>query len=138
MTRREFAVQHGMRFIGKPYHWGGQGPMGLDCSGLIVEIGRAVGRFGRKFDATAQELYDMTKWRTPVVPSPGDLVFFGTDTQHITHVGMCVAVIDGVELVLEAAGGRRGVDTPEEAQNMEAMVTVRPIREDMVAYTSLF
>lgn len=139
MTSREFAIQHGMRFIGKPYHWGGQGPLGLDCSGLMVEIGRAVGRFERKFDCTAQELYDLTKLQQILVPEPGDLVFFGTSKRTITHVGMCVEVLtNGKTLILEAAGGRRGVDTPEEAQNMEAMVTVRPMREDMVAYTSLF
>jgi cell wall-associated NlpC family hydrolase len=98
----------------------------------MVEILRAVGVLARKFDTTAQGLYDRFP-RVQGVVKPGDLVFFGTDTDHITHVGMCVEILENSEvLVLEAAGGRRGMDEPEEAQANGAMVTVRPLRGDYV------
>jgi len=131
----KIAVEHGMRFIGKPYIWAGQGAMGLDCSGLVVEMLRAVGWIGRKDDFKAQELYNRYRSRERMTAMFGDLVFFGTDKQHITHVAVCVDFLpDGQPIVLEAAGGRRGVDTPEEAQANQAMVTIRPMREDAVAF----
>ena len=141
MTRSEYAIQHGLRFVGKPYHWGGQGPMGLDCSGLLVEIMRAVGFKGRKYDNTAQGIYDDTRIYSVDLPQPGDMVFFGKDNRSITHVGLCVQILEDLiwsPLILEAVGGRRGVDTPEEAQALSAMVTVRPMRDDAVAFTRPF
>lgn len=131
----KIGVEHGLRFIGKPYIWAGQGAMGLDCSGLVVEMLRVVGRIGRKQDFTAQQLYNQFRYHERGTAMYGDLVFFGTDTNHITHVGVCVDFLpNGDPIVLEAAGGRRGVDTPEEAQRNEAMVTLRPMRDDAVAY----
>ena len=140
-SQREAAIEHGQEFIGEPYYWGGQGPMGLDCSGLMVEILRATGLIGRKNDYTAAQLYML--FHSKLVPrptaSPGMMVFFGNDVEHITHVGMVVEVLeDQTVLVLEAAGGGSGVDTPEEAQKKDAMVTIRPMRSDAIAVVDPF
>ena len=140
-NKRKVAIEHGKRFIGKPYYWGGQGPMGLDCSGLMVEICRATKVIGRKSDYTASQLYQLFQHKIihRTLAGPGMMAFFGTDTEHITHVGMVVEVLeDSTVLVLEAAGGERGMDTPEEAQKRDAMVTIRPMRSDLVAVVDPF
>ena len=139
--KREAAIEHGLRFIGKPYYWGGQGPMGLDCSGLMVEIMRATDKIGRKDDYTASQLYML--FHSKLVPrplaGPGMMAFFGGSIDHITHVGMVVDVLeDSTVLVLEAVGGGSGVDTEEEAQARDAMVTIRPMRSDLVAVVDPF
>ncbi|MCD5316892.1 NlpC/P60 family protein [Kineosporia babensis] len=75
--------------LGLPYQWGGNGPEhgdnGFDCSGLTVAAYQAA---GITLPRTAQLQYE----HGPRVPlhslQPGDLVFFGTDTAHVTHVGL--------------------------------------------------
>ncbi|MFD0328249.1 C40 family peptidase [Streptacidiphilus monticola] len=61
----------------------------FDCSGLTQAAYAAA---GIHLPRTAQEQYD----RGPLLPAgrpiqPGDLVFFGTSTRHITHVGIAVS-----------------------------------------------
>jgi cell wall-associated NlpC family hydrolase len=142
MTRalRAIALEHGKRFIGKPYFWGGQGPMGMDCSGLMVEILRTVGLIGRREDLNAAGLYARFEDKELTgAPVPGALAFFGRSKGAITHVGMVVELAPGgLTLVLEAAGGGSGVDTPAEAQERDAMVTIRPLRGDCVALVDPF
>lgn len=61
--------------LGKPYVWGGTGPVGFDCSGLTQAAWRAAGvTIARTSEA---------QWQTlPHVPldalMPGDLVFFNS------------------------------------------------------------
>ena len=74
--------------------WGGDGPGGFDCSGLVQA---AYASAGIQLPRTAQAQYDAG----PPVPAgqplqPGDLVFFGTDTAHVDHVGI---LIDGDEMI---------------------------------------
>jgi hypothetical protein len=139
-TRRRMFVDHAVRFIGKPYIWGGQGPLGLDCSGLVVECMRACGLVSRTYDDTAQGLY--LKYRDRI-KSPngvlvGDLVFYGKNVAAITHIGIVVAVVGEEVFTVEAVGGRRGTQSPEDAQAHQAMVTIRPMRDDAVAAVNLF
>lgn len=85
---RERLVATGLRFLGIPYLWGGSTPKGFDCSGLTQRIFRLHGvmlprdsdqqaRFGREKPGVG--LDDLV---------PGDLLFFGRDSQRITHVAM--------------------------------------------------
>jgi gamma-D-glutamyl-L-lysine dipeptidyl-peptidase len=84
----ERLVATGLRFLGIPYLWGGATPKGFDCSGLVQRIFRLHGvalprdsdqqaRFGR--EKAVSTLDDL---------APGDLLFFGRDSQRITHVAM--------------------------------------------------
>lgn len=138
-SRREVAVEHAKRFIGKPYFWGGQGPAGFDCSGLITEVLRAVGRIARRDDYNAQGYYNLYVG-TPSATRLGSLFCYGEDVGHITHIGMCIGWMGKAQtpIILEAAGGRGGVDTLEEAQAKDAMVTIRPPRSDVVAVVDPF
>ncbi|GLY19755.1 NlpC/P60 family protein [Kineosporia rhizophila] len=75
--------------LGLPYQWGGNGPdrgdRGFDCSGLTAAAYRAA---GIALPRTAQLQYE----HGPHVPldslQPGDLVFFGSSTADVDHVGL--------------------------------------------------
>ena len=74
---RNKAVEYIQRFIGKPYIWGGQGPDGFDCSGLIIEVLRAVGKIGPKEDLNARSLFNkFHNGREQSVAYSGCLVFW--------------------------------------------------------------
>ena len=75
---------------GKPYTWGGVGPKGYDCSGLMMQ---AYAKAGVTIPRVANDQYDVG------APVPlnhmraGDLVFHAsdlTDPRSIYHVGMYV------------------------------------------------
>ena len=82
------AVSYAVAQLGTPYLWGGDGPGGFDCSGLVQAAYHAA---GISLPRIAQAQYDAG----PKIPSgqalqPGDLVFFGTDSNHVDHVGIVV------------------------------------------------
>ncbi len=75
------------RFIGVTYTWGGGSALGLDCSGFTQLVVRSRGTLMPR-DADQQ-----CEW-TGVAPVEkeqlriGDLLFFGSSLQKITHTGM--------------------------------------------------
>jgi peptidoglycan DL-endopeptidase CwlO len=77
-TRLRLAAYHyAVRQRGKPYLWGGTGPYGYDCSGLVYAAYRAAGV------ALPRTTYEMLgSWRLVQIPKSearrGDLAFFGT------------------------------------------------------------
>lgn len=88
------AVQYALAQLGTPYRWGGEGPGGFDCSGLVQAAYSAA---GIQLPRVAQQQYDATTHLPPGAPlKPGDLVFFGTDTAHVTHVGI---VVNGDQMI---------------------------------------
>jgi cell wall-associated NlpC family hydrolase len=103
------AVQIALGQVGTPYLWGGETPdAGFDCSGLVQY---AYARAGLSLPRTAQTQYNHGP-HLPLTgePQPGDLVFFGTSSTHVTHVGI-------------ALGQGRMVDAPHTG----ALVRVEPI-----------
>jgi cell wall-associated NlpC family hydrolase len=82
------ALAFALSQLGVPYVWGGEGPNGYDCSGLVQASYRAV---GVALPRTTQEQFDAG----PHLPAgaqlqPGDLVFFGSSDRDVTHVGMVI------------------------------------------------
>jgi cell wall-associated NlpC family hydrolase len=83
------ALAYALSHLGTPYRWGGETPgVGFDCSGLTQAAYAAA---GISLPRVAQEQFDAG----PLVPSgqvlePGDLVFFGSSTSDVTHVGIVV------------------------------------------------
>ena len=85
---QERAVQLALSFIGTPYVWGGESTHGFDCSGLVQFVYAAA---GVQLPRTAQEQYDTGPAVAPgQTVVPGDLVFFGTGPDDVTHVGIFV------------------------------------------------
>lgn len=77
-------VQAALSQVGTPYVWGGSGPSGYDCSGLVMW---AYGKSGKSLPHSSQA---MARIGSPVSMSdmqPGDVITYYSDA---SHVGMYV------------------------------------------------
>jgi cell wall-associated NlpC family hydrolase len=88
-TPAAVAVDYAISQLCTPYRWGGESPgVAFDCSGLVQA---AYAASGVSLPRTAQAQYDTGPRVPPSTPlEPGDLVFFGSGTTHVTHVGIVV------------------------------------------------
>ena len=85
MTPGDQAVLFAFQQLGKPYIWGGNGPVGYDCSGL------ALASWSHSAGITFARVSD-DQYHTAGTPVPmsdlqaGDLVFWGTSATDWTTV----------------------------------------------------
>ena len=100
-TPGDKAVLFAFAQLGKPYIWGGNGPVGYDCSGLALAAWESVGvGFARVSD---------DQYHTAGQPvalnalSAGDLVFWGTSQTDWTTV-YHTAIYVGGDQIVEATG----------------------------------
>lgn len=129
-----------LEYLGTPYIWGGNHPAhGLDCSGL-VQIGlKSIGKLPMTRDYSSQMIYEMlTKSEglmTVHQPLRDDVLFFGKDLHHITHIS--VAIDD--RRMIEAGGGNSETRTVAAAIKRNAAVRIAPItsRRDIVSVIRL-
>jgi cell wall-associated NlpC family hydrolase len=111
----ELAVRVALGQVGTPYIWGGEGPGGFDCSGLVQFSYAAA---GLALPRVAQDQYDAGAALAPDASLvAGDLLFFGTGSQAVEHVGIYL-------------GGGRMVDAPHTG----ALVRVEPVDLTAPAY----
>ena len=75
-----------LNMVGTPYRFGGAGPRGFDCSGLVYF---AYGNVGIPVPRTAAAQRRAARPIQPRAVQPGDLVFFDTRWQQ-GHVGIYV------------------------------------------------
>ena len=80
-------VNYAETFIGRPYRYGGTTPAGFDCSGFVQYVFK---HFGKSLPRTSVEQAHVGR----VIPTsdlqPGELVFFDTGGQTLSHVGIYV------------------------------------------------
>jgi len=82
------AIRFALAQLGTPYRWGGEGPGGFDCSGLVQA---AYASAGIALPRVAQAQFDAgSRLPTATALQPGDLVFFGAAPDEITHVGLYI------------------------------------------------
>jgi cell wall-associated NlpC family hydrolase len=80
------AIAFAAEQLGAPYLWGGTGPGGWDCSGLVQAAYRSA---GVTLPRVAQDQFDAgPQLAAGVTVAPGDLVFFGPSTSLVDHVGL--------------------------------------------------
>lgn len=88
------------QMMGVPYFWGGTSSKAADCSGLTKTSYYSQGVVLAR-DASQQVRYgehpDFSDYRNL---APGDLIFFGSNPQRVTHVALCL----GNGLFIHASG----------------------------------
>ena len=86
-TLGERIAAKALTFVGTPYVWGGTSPSGFDCSGFTQYV---FAQFGITLPRTAAE---QDAVGAPVAKGdlqPGDLVFFDTGGNGVSHVGIYI------------------------------------------------
>ena len=73
--------------LGEPYRYGGEGPTGFDCSGLVYY---AYARAGHDVPRTARGQYEAVHRLYLEQLVPGDLIFFRTSGVLVSHVGIYI------------------------------------------------
>jgi cell wall-associated NlpC family hydrolase len=104
VTSGDKAVLFAFSQLGKPYIWGGNGPVGYDCSGLAL----ASWQHGANvtFDRVADDQYHTAGTAvTPAQLSAGDLVFWGTSQTDWTTVYHTALYVGGDRIVESTGGG---------------------------------
>ena len=96
------AVLFALQQLGKPYIWGGNGPVGYDCSGLALASWSHGA--GVTFARVADDQYHTAGVAVPVTSlDTGDLVFWGTSPTDWTTVYHTALYVGGNRIV-EATG----------------------------------
>lgn len=127
-------IQYLYKFIGSRYQWGAEGPynVGFDCSGLVLEGLRSIGKWGKE-DASAQTIYNTFSTKHPPISislkDTGSLIFFGKDIKSISHIGIA---INNYQYIEAGGGDSKTVD--------KGQVRIRPFswRKDLVAVVDIF
>lgn len=78
-------VTEASRHAGKPYQWGAVGPHRFDCSGFTLYV---FSRFGKSLPHNAQQQYYSVRKVSRSEVRVGDLIFSGSSTSSIGHVGI--------------------------------------------------
>jgi cell wall-associated NlpC family hydrolase len=104
VTPGDRAVLFAFSQLGKPYIWGGNGPVGYDCSGLALASWQHGA--GVTFARVADDQYHTAGVAvTPAQLSAGDLVFWGTSQTDWTTVYHTALYVGGDQIVESTGGG---------------------------------
>jgi cell wall-associated NlpC family hydrolase len=104
----EAAISFAEAQLGKPYVWGGDGPYGYDCSGLVQQY---FFRAGVTLPRVAADQYRAT---APISPSQlrrGDLIFWSSSTRS-----------SGIHHVAIYLGGGRYIEAPHPGADVRISV----------------
>jgi cell wall-associated NlpC family hydrolase len=109
LTPGDEAVLFAFQQLGKPYIWGGNGPVGYDCSGLA--LASWVHGAGISFARVADDQYHTAGTQITFDQlEAGDLVFWGTNPDDWTTVYHTAIYVGGGRIV-EATGNQVQLNT---------------------------
>lgn len=126
-----------LSYLNIPYVFGGKNPLqGEDCSGLVCEFLKLLGKLSTNEELGSQQLY--TRFKSQHRPDgldTGSLIFYGLDEDHIDHVAM---FLDD-HFIVEAGHGTADTLTKDIAAQRGAFTRVRPhdYRSDGIAIINL-
>jgi len=86
-TVRMRIIEKARKYIGVKYKWGESGENGFDCSGYVKFV---YDQFGYKLPHSSYDQYNNSRRLTEKKARPGDLVFFVTRGERISHVGIYI------------------------------------------------
>ena len=95
---RKVILENAMMYLNSPYLWGGRSPFGIDCSGFVQMVFKAVGVKLLR-DASQQATQGETISFLSEAQQ-GDIVFFDNEEQQIIHVGILL----GNNKIIHASG----------------------------------
>lgn len=103
------AIDYALAQVGKPYLYGGTGPTGYDCSGLVMMAYQAAGLVLPR--TTYQQVHAGTAVPNAADLRPGDLIFTigsetGASAANPGHVGLFL----GSDLVLDAPSTGKNIE----------------------------
>lgn len=88
--KRDEAVWYAERMLFRWYVWGGDDPLGWDCSGVLVGAYRSVGVLDPEVDLSSNGMYLLFSERGQIVSEPikGGCVIFLDGAGHAYHIEM--------------------------------------------------
>lgn len=93
----EFLKLTAKKYVNAPYLWGGKSPFGIDCSGFVQMVFKINGYKLQRDSAQQAKQGKAVSFQEMV---PGDLVFFKSKENQITHVGIFL----GDDKLIHASG----------------------------------
>ncbi len=120
---KKWFLKTALKYLGKPYIWGGDDPSGFDCSGFVNECLKTAGFVGENEDYTADGLWGLYAHNLIDQPRAGALLFYFSPTGKCHHVVICL----DEQYQIGSSGGHRDTLDPAVAWEHNAYVKIRPI-----------
>ena len=119
---KKWFMHTAMSYLSTPYLWGGDDPLGFDCSGYVVECLKSAGLMKLNEDLSSQGLFEKFSDKIISKPKKGTLLFV-FKYNRAAHVAVCLDKY----YQISALGGGSQTDSVEASFEQNAFIKIRPI-----------
>jgi cell wall-associated NlpC family hydrolase len=116
-TIRTLIIEKARSYIGVGYHYGQSNEKGFDCSGYVRFV---YAGFGFELPHSSYDQYKKSRHIKARKAQPGDLVFFNTSGNSISHVGIYLG--DDLFIHSPSSGKTVSIDSLETAYYKKHLV----------------